>query len=207
MSWESPEDQPTGVVGICEANDKSGVYGFNSKERGAAFGVSGNVGSPDGAGVSGFSDPGTGVIGTSNKGTGVYGTSNTGAGVLGVGHIGVQAQSTGVNGMAVGAWGNVIILGDIILGGDLIVTGAKNAAIPHRDGSHRLLDCIESPESWFEDFGEAKLVKGRANVKLEAGFLSVVKMDRYHVFLTPYGESNGLYVSHRGKKGFEVELS
>ena len=48
----------------------------------------------------------------------------------------------------------------MLIEGDLAVTGVKGAVVPHEDGSHRLLCAIESPESWFEDFGEAALKDG-----------------------------------------------
>jgi hypothetical protein len=83
-------------------------------------------------------------------------------------------------------------------------TNVKSAAVPHPDGSYRLLYCMESPESWFEDFGEAKLVKGKATVTLDPDFAAVAKTDSYHVFVSPYAESNGLYVARRNRKGFEV---
>lgn len=98
-----------------------------------------------------------------------------------------------------------IFLGPVVTWGPLVnFAGPKSAAVPHPDGSHRLLYCMESPESWFEDFGEAKLVKGKAAVKIDKDFAGVAKTDAYHVFLSPYGESNGLYVSRRNRNGFEV---
>ena len=98
-----------------------------------------------------------------------------------------------------------IFLGPVVTWGPLVnFAGPKSAAVQHPDGSHRLLYCMESPESWFEDFGEAKLVKGKAAVKINKDFAGVAKTDAYHVFLSPYGESNGLYVSRRNRNGFEV---
>jgi hypothetical protein len=98
-----------------------------------------------------------------------------------------------------------IFLGSVVTWGPLVnFGGPKSAAVPHPDGSHRLLYCMESPESWFEDFGEGKLVKGKAAVKIDKDFAGVAKTDAYHVFLSPYGESNGLYVSRRNRNGFEV---
>src|SRR4030095_2228050 len=88
--------------------------------------------------------------------------------------------------------------------GDFSVFGSKNAAVPHPDGSHRLLYCMESPESWFEDFGEASLRQGRAIVRLPADFAPLVHTKGYHIFLTPYGECGGLYVSTRTRTQFEV---
>ena len=64
--------------------------------------------------------------------------------------------------------------------------------------------CVESPESWFEDFGRAKLVRGRARVKLDRNFAAVVRTNNYHVFLSPENETKGLYVSTRNRAGFEV---
>jgi hypothetical protein len=46
------------------------------------------------------------------------------------------------------------------------VTGGNN-----RDGSHRRLYCLESPESWFEDLGKGQLQGGQANVHGELQIL------------------------------------
>ena len=56
-------------------------------------------------------------------------------------------------------------------------------------GAHRLLYCMESPESWFEDFGEAELVNGAADVILEPAFAALIDVSRYQVFLTAYGDT------------------
>jgi len=63
---------------------------------------------------------------------------------------------------------------------------------------------MESPESWFEDFGSAEMVEGRARVELDGDFAAVVRTEEYHVFLTPEGDSNGLYVGGKEPAGFEV---
>jgi hypothetical protein len=63
---------------------------------------------------------------------------------------------------------------------------------------------MESPEHWFEDFGAAKLARGRATVKLDADFAKVIKRGDYHVFLTPRGDCRGLYVRSQGGASFEV---
>jgi hypothetical protein len=88
--------------------------------------------------------------------------------------------------------------------GDIRVTGVKGAVVPHPDGSHRLLSAIESPESWFEDFGEGQLKDGKVKIQLDPDFAKVVKTDKYHVFVTSYRDSHGLYVTNRTNKGFEV---
>jgi len=89
--------------------------------------------------------------------------------------------------------------------GDFTATGgAKSAAVPHPDGTHRRLYCIESPEPLFEDFGSAKLVDGRARVTFDPDFVAVVHNDKYFVYLTPEGDCKGLYVSDKSATGFEV---
>jgi hypothetical protein len=103
-----------------------------------------------------------------------------------------------------GGWAGFFV-GPVGIYGGFAVAGYKSAAVPHPDGSHRLLYSIESPESWFEDFGEARLVKGKADVKLEKEFAKVVSTASYHVFLTPCGDSKGLFVATRNSRGFTVK--
>ena len=89
--------------------------------------------------------------------------------------------------------------------GNLVVSGTKSAAVPFPDGSQRALYCMESPELWFEDFGVAKLNRGRAIVRLDSDFAKVIQPADYHVFLTPRGDCRGLYYVPRRRAGsFEV---
>jgi hypothetical protein len=64
---------------------------------------------------------------------------------------------------------------------------------------------VESPESWFEDFGFGKLVNGQARVQLDAGFSSAVISEAYHVFITEYEGNNALFVTKRTSTGFVVQ--
>jgi hypothetical protein len=208
-----------GVVGACHADDKSGVVGFNSA---GGPGVAGfNTGFGAGPGIVGDSTAGDGVVGTSRvrHKSGVIGR-NLGEGPAvagfcvskGVAILGVAPSSASHPGAIVAGdgtlagrfVGGVVVEGAEIIVGSLVVLGLKSAAVPHADGSHRLLYSVESPESWFEDFGEGKLVKGKATVRLAKDFAAVVKTKNYHVFLNAYGDSNGLYVTRRVAGGFEV---
>jgi hypothetical protein len=94
--------------------------------------------------------------------------------------------------------------------GNLNCTGAKHAVVPLDGGKRKVaLSAIESPENWFEDLGSARLVNGVAVVQLDPDFIQTVNTDReYNVFLTPYGDCKGLYVTNRAESSFEVhELS
>lgn len=177
----------TGVVGIAEDREaeqkEEPEHGIGVAGQGPDYGVEGRGGY---AGVIGISDR-NGVEGSSQKEAGVYGHAYTGVGIVG----------SSTKGDAGRFYGNVKITGDLILQGN------KAAAVPFPDGRLRMLFCQESPEPWFEDFGVAKLVDGRASVELEEGFASVIS-GNLHVFLTPLGDCRGLYVASTSADSFVV---
>jgi hypothetical protein len=101
--------------------------------------------------------------------------------------------------------GDVAVVGNVIVVGNFSVAyGTKSAIVKHPDGSARQLYCMESPENWFEDFGVGELRNGHAHVQLDREFAALVRTDHYHVFLTPHGDSNGLYVSDTQPHSFDV---
>jgi hypothetical protein len=64
---------------------------------------------------------------------------------------------------------------------------------------------MQSPENWFEDFGSGELRDGVAQVALDPTFaLAVNTAVGYHVFLTPKGDCEGLYVAQETATGFQV---
>ena len=198
-----------GVVGLGADPAARVVPGVGT----TAIGV---VGQADAAGVYGLSrttgvigDGSTGQIGVEGFGSqyGVYGhvdwkrPNPDGSGVFGAADVSDPDNPVGHAARFVGP---VDVIGNLIVTGNSVVWGTKSAAARHTDGTHRLLYCVESPESQFEDFGEAQLVKGAAKVKIDRDFAAVADTRHYHVFLTPYGDSKGLYVSDRSRNGFVV---
>jgi hypothetical protein len=107
------------------------------------------------------------------------------------------------NGVA-GAYGGVFYGPVVVSGAFTVVGGAKSAAVPHPDGSHRRLYCVESPESWFEDFGAGQLEGGCATVAIDPDFAAVVDLADYHVFVTAYDGHHDVMVSERTSRGFRV---
>ncbi len=87
--------------------------------------------------------------------------------------------------------------------GNLTCSGTKSAVVDI-NGEPRALYAIESPEVWFEDFGTARLQNGVAVVPLDPLFAATVNLSEYHVFLTPLGETNGLYVAAKDGASFTV---
>jgi hypothetical protein len=90
--------------------------------------------------------------------------------------------------------------------GDVLCDGQISSASVTKDGERAVKTYgVQSTENWYEDAGSAQLVNGIAHVQLEPTFsLTVNTGIEYHVFLTPGGDSDGLYVSNKTAQGFEV---
>lgn len=216
--YGSGADEP-GVRG--DSNTDYGVFGASASGNGVHGWSTGS--GAGAAGTSGYCAAGRGLHGRSVSGFGLYAESATGIAVLGIqnssqlsaGHAvvgfsqtgyGVAAASAGQPSLYAVAMGNLAALfkGDVeVRGGFKVIGGPKSAVVPHRDGTHRQLYCVESPESWFEDFGEALVERGTCSVALDPDFAALVRSDGYQVFLTPYAAA-ALYVSKRSAKGFEI---
>jgi hypothetical protein len=224
VGFQGPGDPGTAAVyGSGRANGY-GVSGYNP----SAIGVRGE--SESATGVIGLSKSGVPILGqvttASNANTiAIYGLNTStytgpGPGAGGFGVYGLCANGHGLVGATaaagaaavVGATNGVVnayagaFYGRVIVGGDFtVVNGAKSAAVPHPDGTHRRLYCLESPESWFEDFGTGRLECGRAEIAIDPDFAAITNTDDYHVFLTPYGGTDVLAVTERTPDGFRVD--
>jgi hypothetical protein len=216
------------AIGMTTAKSPQPIYTGNGVAGTGPTGVYGF--SPQGVGVMGATAGSThaSIMGVHGA-AGVLGVGSPGGqGVVGrvpVARTSVDFNAIAVRGTVVGTppknrtkvgpyagWfdgpvqvNGLLSVSDVVVTGDFTVLGTKSAAVPFPDGSHRRLYCVESPECWFEDFGEAKLVKGKATIKLPRDFATAIKTASYHVFLGAYGSSNGLHVSKRTRAGFVVE--
>ncbi|MFB3923710.1 MAG: hypothetical protein ACE145_18450 [Terriglobia bacterium] len=150
-----------------------------------------------------------GVWGDSASGVGLYGTSDSSNGVAGItNHTGDGAAGAFINnqpygkGLEAGSFG----AGCTIWGyGTISCTGGKGAEVQLSDKRKIRLYAIESPQVWFEDFGTGSLEQGVAVIQLDPVFADIVNPDMaYHVFLTPKGDCEGLYVAAQAAAGFEV---
>ena len=207
-----------GVVGVTAAPDHSAVFGFNSSTAGTAAGTFGRCDSPDGAGVTGVNLNGDGVAGFSNSGIGVTGRTGGMIGVYGLGpNIGIEGEGGGVGVLGFSSTGHGVIgiaptrgkfagsfSGNVQITGSITVFGAKSAAVRTGRNDYRRLYSMESPESWFEDFGEGSLRSGRATIRISSDFAPLIRTGDYHVFITPYGDCSGLFVANRSRTQFEV---
>ena len=213
-------------VATTDSNFAAGVYGAGMGSTTETFGVSGYSASGAGIGIygqgvsasiqgaTGFnafgvwgdSGAGGGVLGSADTGPAIYGINNTN-GSFDVSTAFFLNNSTTSSDLVLSTLGaNFNGYCNIDVNGNLGCSGTESAAVPVDGGARKVaLYAVESPENWFEDAGSGQLSNGSAIISLESIFAQTVntQMD-YHVFLTPKGDCEGLYVSNETASGFEV---
>jgi hypothetical protein len=185
-----------GVVGGSSSPNGYGVIGFDpttsstfqNNSNAEAIGVGGDTSSVGGAGVMGTADEGYAVFGLNNGSyvTGLFfNNSNSTSYALEAGTLSNHCT--------------------VDTSGDLQCSGTVSGAVRGQGDRMVRLYAVQSPDNWFEDFGSGTLSGGSATVNLDPGFAQTVNTSvDYHVFITPNGESEGLYVVNKTGGGFEV---
>lgn len=198
----SPND---GVHGETRSTiGKAGVTGFSRGTSGLATGVFGK--SSNGEGVIGSSiarTSGVGVAGFSDEGTGVNAESRGEAALRAHGdkeqtYIFIGTNSHHRSHCVIDPKANLDCTGTIT-GGPAIESKHRNAF-----GQRVLAYSPESATETIEDVGTAQMVGGMANVRLDPAFAAMTDRRWYYVFLTPLGDTRGLYVSLKTASGFQV---
>ena len=180
-----------GIFGVtlCCSNEEAALY------AGTSAGIWGDTGEAAGTG--------TGVVGTADDNWAAHFYNNSAT------HTTLNAQNNTTTSTAlVFKTTGSHFKGEctIDVKGDLHCTGSKSADVPVDGGARRVsLYAVEAPDNWFEDFGSGVLSNGVATVAFDPTFVQTVNTTlEYHVFLTPKGDSEGLYVSNETPQGFEV---
>jgi hypothetical protein len=190
-----------GVYGETYSSIGAGVWGVDrspsrlQSQNAPAAGVWGDTGQTANIGVLGTADDGYGAEFGNNSPSG-YDTLRV------VGYDGSNSSARLLNVFSNAFGGGCTI--DV--NGNLSCTGTITTPVKLEGSSRELaFNAIESPESWFEDFGSGQLSNGTAVISLEPTFVQTVNTGvDYHVFLTPKGDSHGLYVTHETATSFEV---
>jgi hypothetical protein len=195
-----------GIEGVTfSASGKAGVRGASRGTTGLGYGVIGM--SANGDGVAGVSTGrgSAGVLARSDKGDGADIQSS------GPGEVALRAHAvTQTTGIFIGTNGatlaHCVIDAHANLGctGNLRSDGMVESA--HRDGFGRRVIAYapESATATIEDVGTGRLVDGVANVRIDPALAAMMDHGRYYVFVTPLGDTRGLYVSRKGAAGFQV---
>ncbi len=213
-----------GVHGLSET-DTIGVFGDTLDETGT--GIYGSA--QTGYGVIGYAPNGVGVYGSSPNNYGGYFDSEAGYGVFsnttgGVAIVGrnssgnasdIQGSNIGLLGRSptsgyplvltdatpntlfqVDGYGNVLYTGSLTHVGSLSSGGKARSFSP------------SATQPTIEDTGTAQLVNGVAAVRLDPTFAaSIDPTTAYRVFVTPAGDTRGLFVASRSVAGFIVRES
>lgn len=84
-------------------------------------------------------------------------------------------------------------------------SGAIQTVVRTRNNMYATPNLTRSTLPVIEDYGEAQLVNGTATVRLDPTFSEAISdTSPYLVFLTPDGDTNGLYVAYKTPAAFQV---
>ncbi len=104
---------------------------------------------------------------------------------------------------SINADGNVDILGQYQVNGNCVAGCSRPRGGSPAAAVRRYVPTTSIPTT--EDFGEAQLVNGVAHVALSPDFANVISAHTgYLVFITPEGDTNGVYVTNKTTSGFTV---
>ncbi len=226
-SVSSGNDYPINGYAVGQGN--AGIYGRHNIDAGAATMNAG--GAFDGAGNGFSTQPGwnVGAVGTGRE-AGIVGTATNATanndqrqgGYFSVADTGTTVQATAsIAGRENGGGGrfyggyfdggqstNDLAYVGVRSGGTdygILSPGAKSTMVKDENNKNRVMYCTEAPEVLFQDFGEAKLVNGKAVIKLDELLSRNLAADKsVKVFIQLEGDCNGVYVTNKSVNGFEV---
>ncbi|ABF40910.1 hypothetical protein Acid345_1909 [Candidatus Koribacter versatilis Ellin345] len=92
----------------------------------------------------------------------------------------------------------------IDVSGNLFCTGTLAPVIAGPNGQKTALYTMQTTENLMEDFGRGALVNGVAKVTIDPKFATAVNAGDYHVYVTPGGDCEGLFITNRTATSFEV---
>lgn len=213
-----------GVYGTTTSGSGFGVAGYVTGDGLGVYGYSAG-----GAGVGGYTGDGNAVFArAAGTGSGVYVLNvGTGYGVLSytagnVPFLGrnsngngadLQGNYIGVVGRAPASGGFPLVLTDVAGNNLFFVDGAGNVAYKggissfarSATGANVRAYTAKTTLPTVEDTGTAQLVNGTAVVRLDPTFASSIDLrSSYRVFVTPNGDTRGLFVTSKSAEAFIV---
>jgi hypothetical protein len=127
----------------------------------------------------------------------------------------IKVSGTAGDVMSLDANGDMILSGNLTVDGNLAVAGTIGncpscpgpLVRPQRTVTNASVGTYTPQQAvrTIEDVGESQTLNGRGYVRLDPLFASATDPNSpYLVFITPQGESNGLYVTDKTRTGFAV---
>jgi hypothetical protein len=235
LSTDVSTDANSGVVGYSTIS--SGVAGYTANSIAcpvcgtdvfsaavlpAVFGFDAGPNNGFGTGVTNVAVVGqsltrAGIMGLSRSGYGTVGRAFTGTGVLGVsraaGGIALAARSLQGGPVFIGSNANRDVAsldsnGNLTIAGSLHTHGTPLLATRAPTGALIATYGARSSAPTIEDFGQAQMRYGFAQVRIDPGFAQIVdRAASYMVFVTPEGDNRGLYITNKTYSGFAVRES
>jgi hypothetical protein len=164
-----------------------------------------------------------GVVGFSNNAVGSAPTQGAGGAFIG-GSYGISGYQSVITGQTAGGY---FVAGDgaggatsttlveaFSAGGTHYkiwqnVVGTVSTSVPDLNGNPATLHAPETPEFYFQDFGQGQLVNGKAHIDLDPIFAKNVMISDKHplrVFIQLEGDENckGVVVKNKTATGFDV---
>jgi len=165
------------------------ILGVNSSSSGTGLIAVGQAQAINGL----VSGSGASIIGKSNALFLEYSASPTGDGI--------QIQNF---------IGDVWYVGSLLAGvkRKIIGPGAVSTVVRDLENNEVMLSCPESPENLYMDFGIGSLNNGFAHIDIDPVLTKNIIVDDTHplkVFIQLEGDCNGVFVSNKSAKSFEVK--
>ncbi len=111
-------------------------------------------------------------------------------------------NSSNVNAFYVTDSGDIHTIGKIYTAGSCSSGCVNDASKP---GVHVISYAPSESQPTMEDFGEGQMANGLAYVRFDSAFAKTIdQASNYIVFITPEGDSRGLYVTQKTPAGFSV---
>jgi hypothetical protein len=153
-------------------------------------------------GLEAIGSTGFGVYAASTSGVGVSGSSQSYIGVVGTGDPGLVGKSSAEPFLLEDSNNNTLAYSDS--SGNFFIHGSYGTFL--RVNGATLMTYVPTAASpSIEDAGTAQLVNGQAVVKLNPTLAHAIDASRpYQVFLTPGGDTRGLYVASKSASSFVV---
>ncbi|CAN5916252.1 hypothetical protein BH11BAC7_BH11BAC7_10650 [soil metagenome] len=209
-----------GVIGTSSNTSGTGVVGLGNNLASYNTLVAGSGGAFTGSGVALYAKANTAVAGTGVLGVGNNSVGNTLAAGSGGAFTGVttgvySVSSTAGVGEAVytSQFGNIVRVNYWNGGTQFKIAGTGtmpvSCAVKDAQGVDRTLYCSESPEFYFEDYGQGQLVNGQAHINIDSLLAKYVIIDETHplrVYIQIEGDENckGVVVKNKSGNGFDV---
>lgn len=84
---------------------------------------------------------------------------------------------------------------------------SNSCSVPDLEGKMRVMHSAETPEFYFQDYGESVLVNGKCHIDIDPILAKNVTVNEKHplrVYVQLEGDCNGVYVTNKTATGFDV---